>query len=634
MPRNRFNSKHANDHGFLQDLGVNIIDPNALEDIDYSQDEPDTSNAQPVKTYSIKPSDIVKRMRESKNPRIKYLRQNANNIMKIAAHYAYMDVATRNSKYKCPECNGQKNGGNKRMPVSRITEQKYCSTCGNTGHTLSKPEQTIFNLKKSAEEWNTNLNFHDTYCTAKACHNACQFKDEIDKNCRTGIDRHELKKKDTHLRPGTTNSWLLNNMRPKVVQDNYKGFAPFLRAVGGHEDDPLQEGDFCQFLHHDTVNPDTDLKKRDQGFHPFKESYDEMGKPTGACAVGGCGKGKSDINHIERQRPQHEEAVYEKGGRDKQMTAIIANVSDDGKCDAFIHYRPIDLVRRELENRERVGNKEERAIKMHSTLDAMHLRGDDDQGDRDLQHHLKNSNDEVLPMFGEKSPLTGVGRWKFERGLPIERFARVSPVTAPLLATSGVTTEIVPKSRIRGTYPGGSWLKRRKNKSDGTSSAPDESKTKVDISHRVALGSSTDEIRNIPLNTEDPDTIEEFRNFAKRWDDRLGIQPGHPLSISPTTQGTAVSEQHRKNRSIEEPESKSFNSGSFGELEVPSVQVPSGIKMTETPQGRKNILDVVSKHLDRELNPQEQKLAIEGVREENHINGALRKFNESTGEEE
>jgi len=657
MLRKKFNAKYANDMSFLNEMGMNIIDPDALSDIESGDEGTEDSRTRPVYVYSKDPNrvqrepnevimdqkssipklkELTNAIRNRKSPKLDYLHEHAKNIFNIGAHYAYMDMVARNSAYACPTCGGKKNGGRKKLPASRIKEQAsdVCPTCKNTGHTLTNPELNIFDIKQQAENYNTALSFHDTYCTSKRCHNRCQFKEDIDKHCRTGIPLHEIKKKDTHLRSGTTNEWLINNLRPKVVHDEYKGFSPFLRAVGGREDDPLQEGDFVHFINHDTINPGNTLKKKDEGFHRFKEEYDEQGKPTGSCAVKDCGKEKFNINHIERQKLPSDENIYVKGGRDKQSTGIIANINPDGTGDVFQYYRPIKFVQEEVNQRE--NGHPERAIKFHSAYDGMNLRGEDDKETRDLQHHLKNSYNEIMPLIGERSPLssTNYGRWRIQRNVPLSRAVRLSPITAPLAATSGVTTEVVPKSKIKGVYPGGSWLPKRKKNSDGVT--PPEPKTRVDIIHRQAMGCSTDELRNIPLKTNDPDTIEEFKRFSSRWDQRLGIKPGHPLSISSIEPGTAVSEQHRApTKSIEENTApKSFNSGSFSQLEIPTVEIPGALKMTHTPEQQNDMLNVIEGHIGRKLQPHERNQAIEGIRKDNHINGGLKAIGQKVDEDE
>ena len=679
----KFNAKYAENDDHYEGLsnfeGIQIIDPDEIFR-DLQEDESAKSKSGPINTYSPttikrppqkneilrKPSEWMSKARElisrpSRNKRTKgkqredYKTDNENNKIGMAANYAYIDRLVRESDaYKCPECRGAKHGG--RPSNSLNFGNSVCKGCGNTGSTLIAPEQSIFNITEHARKFNEAITYHENNCGTgtngePGCKPQCKFKDAIDRNVRRGAAGKKLKKQDTHRRSGSSD-FIEGLMRPQSTVDDYKGFAPVLQRVRGHEDEPLRMGDAVHVMNIDTINPDSNITKGDGIPHYFKETYetpeggvswgktwtDAEGKnrqntaePQGRCED--CGKGKFDVNHITVQRGVHDEGVYGEGGRDKQMSGIVHRVLPGGThADVFVYYRPIEGVRQERS--QRINGRPDKNISMidpsdideRSSMVGINRTEEPNPAKRAVTNDIEQAYTETLPMTGERSPLRSRGIWKLHRDVPLSSLGRLSPVTAPLLATSGVIKRTMPKKSLIGvanqalatpTHCDHCWNRKGATGCAGASpdisehcpnctdhssglgkhvsdKRPAESRTQTNTVHRIDLGLDTESIANMHENSPDLETKSEARILQKNLDTRAQLPEGHPSSVYRPIKGEEVAEQHRK---VQPADVKpiTFNSGLFDENDednllgkpvMPKPEVPDSLPIGD---GQKSI---------------------------------------------
>ena len=672
----KFNAKLAKPEGSFGGLsdfqGIQIVDPDEVFR-DLEEDDTAASKSGPIETYSPKtitrqpqkneilkkPSEWLTKAKElitrpSRNKKTKgkqredYQTENMNNKIGMGANYAYIDRLVRESDaYKCPNCGGAKHGGRPQNALNK--GGTACEGCGNTGSTLRNPEQSIFNITEHARNFNRAIAMHEKFCgtgTAgqRGCwsfqdprtgeHRQCIFKDAIDKNVRNNSGGRKLKLKETHLRSGSSD-FIKGLMRPMAVVDNYKGFAPVLQRLRGHEDEPLRMGDVVHAINNDTINPDSDIIEKDSGFHRYKETYEtpeggfeynnQIGQaiPQGRCET--CGKEKSNVNHITVQRGVHDESGYFGMGRDKQQAGIIHRVNEAGThADVFVYYRPIEGIRKERS--ERINGRPDKNISMadpsdideRSSMAGINRTSEPDPTKRAVNSDIEEAYKETLPMSGERSPLQGRGLWKLHPNVPIHLLQRLSPVTAPLHATAGVVKRTAPKSSIIGILPGSKakpthcdncYDKVGETRCPGASpdisdhcpSCPDNAssfgkhvsdkkaadpRVQTNTVYRNSLGISTEDIRNMHKNTPDLETQREARILQRNLDTAAGLPEGHQFSVSTPIRGAEVAEQHR---TVKPTEIKplQFNSGSFdkepneeetlGKATVPQPTVPDSL---------------------------------------------------------
>jgi hypothetical protein len=638
MLNKKFNSKTAErDWEFLGDMqGMNIEDEDPF---DYLNQE-DEANAKRSSEPVTKPmSDEQRRDMQAGPKGSGYLASQLRNIRNLFAHNAFVDRSVRKSVYACPNCKGEKDGGKKKKHISNIGDQDYCPTCRNHGHTLLKPEESLLNINEASRSYNEKLDFHNHNCTSKACHNKCPFKEAIDENCRKGTDRGDLRIGDTHYRSSSTNPWVLQNLKPKISNDGYKGYSPVFDLNNRHEDDPIEIGDAVQFVGWDTVQPDANLgTKGDRKLHKFKQTFskDEFDKngnaiPLDYCEQ--CGQGKADSNHTRAQKTvPTPEAMRGKGPGSKTTTGFITNVSNDGRsCDAYLYHTSERLEKLEYDDRMNgeptKGNTPKNLVKRtigylgkamrKDTMDGINYRADDSEGVRRLQTQITSSEDEVGHLRGTRSPVAK-GRWTKLENVPTAHFIRLSPLTAALTSHVGTHDEVVDSGRIQGAYP-------------GTKGWGIGKRFRAAITTRVPLGISTGELRDIKNNTNDPNVLNNVDADMDRMMHTLGIPRGHHLDIRPPAPG---------NRSIPKPTNEVPGGatkpeaaiGSFDRLQspnkaLPQVEVPGRIKVNHSQEHLDGVSDVIKQTAaaeGRTLTPEEHAKAIEGYKNEGHINGGLR----------
>jgi len=345
--------------------------------------------------------------------------------------------------------------------------------------------------------------------------------------------------------------------------------------------------------------------------------------PQGHCAV--CGKEKSNVNHITVQRGVHDESGYFGMGRDKQQAGIIHRVNEAGThADVFVYYRPIEGIRKERS--ERINGRPDKNISMsdpsdideRSSMAGINRTSEPDPAKRAVTSDIESAYTETLPMSGERSPLQGRGIWKLHRNVPIHLLQRLSPVTAPLLATSGVIKRTAPKSSIIGILPGSKAKPTHcdncsdrvgetrcpgasPDSSDHCPSCPDNASSfgkhvsdkkaadpriQTNTVYRNSLGIGTEDIRNMHKNTPDLETQKEARVLQKNLDTAAGLPEGHQFSVSTPIRGAEVAEQHRTIKPTD-VRPLQYNSGSFdkepneeetlGKATVPQPKVPDSL---------------------------------------------------------
>jgi hypothetical protein len=644
MFNKKFNSKTADrDFGFLGENGMNYEEEDPFSYLDDSED--DKSKSSEVVTKPM-PEEMKRSLEEWRGD--SYLAKQIRNIRNLFAHNSFIDRTLRKSSYACPECKGAKDGGKKKEHISNIENQKYCPTCRNNGHTLLRPEDSFLNIREKAKELNIARDFHNHNCTATACHPECSFKDDVDEHCRRGKDRSKLRMSDTHYNSNTTNPWVLNNLRPEITEDNYKGYSPFFDLNNRHEHDPIEIGDAVQFVGWDTVQPDAHLgTKGDRKLHKFEQTYskdefDKTGNPVELDYCAHCGQGRADSNHTRAQRPvQAPEALHGKGPRGKTVTGFVTNVSADGRtCDAYLYHTSKKLQDLEYDDRMNgeptKGSTPKNLLKRtisylgkamrKDTTDTINYKADDDQGTKKLQTQIVNSEDEVGHLRGERSPVDK-GRWTKLENAPTAQFLRLSPMTAALLSHVGTHDAVADSGRINGTYP-------------GTKGWGIGKRIRSTISTRVSLGLSSGEVRDIKNNTNDPNVLNNIDADMDQLCNTLGIPPGHHLDMRPAASGrrNVLKQTNEVPGGATTPE---MSSGSFDRLKsptkaLPEVEVPGKIKANYSQKHLDGVLDVIKNTAaasGRTLSPEEHTKAIEGYKNEGHINGGLRALGLPTGED-
>ena len=599
---------------------------------------------------TVDPQEYEKRKgaleeRAKKNPfaqaNLKRFKQNISDRFQIAGTYAYIDRTAREA-FPCPTCGGAKNGGNELMPPERKSEQKYCPGCANTGHTLFSPELDTHNIHDYAAKHNRVIQIHEDYCKPAACHPQCIANKPAAPGELGVIDQERMKakregrkltKEVTHNRSGS-NDIIKNHLMPMAVVDDYKAPAKSLHALGGREDQPIQKFDTVHFLNHDTSNPNSDITKDERqemfdAYHPSQwggpRRFD-LKQETKAQEVTDKDFGKIPI----LQHPMNDESASIKGPKDKQATGIIERVSKDGKyADVNVSYTPIEVQRKE--RYERTNGREDRNMIYDSaeSLNASTPRGmpnpdknpgiEQDNNDHiskvtAFKRHINNAWNTIRPMMGELSPVRGRTRTVL-KNVPISHVARISPVTAAMVATVGHANAVVKRSTINPDFKG-------------------QDSTRVNVVYRKGLGISEDEIKNDILTTPNNAARRSLKRIAKDADKLRGVKPGHPDALTPLVKGEQKSPEIKNQRNMPRGEQQKFNSGVFNfpeaDLKFPVAEVPGELD----DDWLKGLTKVAESHIGKKLTDEEKQTATEGFKETKNVNGGLKKLGYDTGEDD
>ena len=516
----------------------------------------------------------------------------------IQAKHAIMDEAARQT-HACPTCQGQ----TKIIIPGQEGNAKICSNCLNHGHTQLNPEKTLFNIRKVAKEYNTAIDFHDNHCATKACNKACAFKDDIDKLVRRpyyseagtlqGLTRHQ-----THARTGSDKNgekspeWLVEKMRRRGVNDKYQPLAEAYQTLGGRGSDPIKKFDLITPINHNLIDPDK-VRHYAEGYNPHElRDLFQAGifNPTG-------------------------------GGRDKQMFGVVRGEGQrEGTSNIIYTMRPTSAMK--SEEYERTIGRPDREIKSARSADAFDFSAMNEKDSR-LRKFLSESYDDILPMYGKRSPAGGLIH-RTLRDVPNDFLARVSPITAPLVATAGVVTKTVPLRNLEGFYP------YRKRPLTPTKM---NSMVKANIVNRVATGISTNELRRAYTDATDPLTREHIRSLAHDAHDILDLSRHHAWSLIPEQPGREDSYSPTKKLLLPTEPGGKFNSSALDfkpdDYEVPTGTVPDAIDMVSTSEGKKNILNQVAEAMGRDTSKghgftgQQADHILDSYKAAGHIRGGL-----------
>lgn len=556
----------------------------------------------------------------------------------MAARYATIDEGARNSIHACPECKGKKNGGHPMAVPDQEENQIICKECYNKGHVLENPELTLYNIRGSAKDFNTAIDFHGEHCWARACHKQCIFKDIIDKDVRIPYQKEHgtiygIQRNQTHSGSGS-NDDIKELLRPMVVSDKYKQPAKAWQILGGREGEPLKKFDHVHFINHNVVNPD--------GSSPMASMPDnEEDEDENTCPD--CGKAKftpnlliGDIREPTRHKiwdpkptrqkiwdptkqeffipeknpiikttdPRYEElskakftphqcpgkltaeekreftdrdsekwrshfdptenhdlwqaGVHNRGGRDKQMFAVITGMNKEGThADIIYYHRPKSIT--SAEKRERTTGRPDREVKFNSSADAFDIREHEEepdvaQGKKDFRNFVKESYNSLIPFSGKRSPAQG-GQWRYLRNVPIDHLARASALVSPLIATTGVVTQTTRRGDLEGWYP-----YRKRKLTPGSKNR----RVKANFVYRVATGTSEGEWQRGISECDDPLTREHMMRLANDAHAKLDIGPDHPWSLIPRQRGREEGTGETKPKGFK-PKKDKFNSSAFSE---------------------------------------------------------------------
>ena len=545
---------------------------------------------------------------ENARQRSEYAVQNVFNRRLMGATYAYVDQIARESEaYRCRQCDGAHNGGNEQMPSGREKEQKLCTGCFNTGHTLLEPHKSLTNLREGARKHNRFTGFHRKICAKARCHSQCLLQPLIDKNVRSRVmdPQNELKPDDVKGKP-SGDRWIDNLMRPQVVSDKYEAIAKGLQILGGHETDPLKKYDVCHFVGFDTENPDGNL--------------------------GG------EVN------PDHytdNEHVFNAGGgsRDKQAFAVIHSISEDGTAANVIYTaRPIDQIREEETTRTK-GRGGKRDVNFSSMSQAMNPTAIEDVNQRGVKYHIMNAMDKITSFLGKPSPLQTVNGhdaryMSYLPNVPLDYLHRVSDISASMITYQGTHRQTVNRGRIEGSYVPLTDEQKKKNAT-------------VDVINRGNTGFSVNELRNLAKTTGNSLVLDKLNELGKDHDsDLAAVLRGNGLpdnteeyswvtkrpgeEISATDQD--IGGPNWKN--FQRLPNSTYNSGGTvldsrrnnePDLELPSTPLAPKInEILSTPEGTEDMLRTIRETTGKhDFSAEEEHKAIEGVRRTNSIRGGF-----------
>ena len=271
--------------------------------------------------------------------------------------------------------------------------------------------------------------------------------------------------------------------------------------------------------------------------------------------------------------------VHNRGGRDKQMFAVIKEINKEGThADIIYYHRPKSIT--SAEKRERTTGRPDREVKFDSSADAFDIREHEEKpdiakGKKDFRNFVKESYNSLIPFSGKRSPAQG-GQWRSLRNVPIDHLARASALVSPLIATTGVVTQTTRRGDLEGWYP-----YRKRKLTPGSLNR----KVKANFVHRVATGTSEGEWQRGILECDDPLTREHMMQLAKDAHAKLDIGIDHPWSLTPRQRGREEGTGETKPKGFK-PKKDKFNSSAFSEptphFEVPVGAVPDAIDLVKS----------------------------------------------------
>jgi len=545
-------------------------------------------------------------------------------------------------------------------------------------------DTSVMDITGRARQINSAINFHDTWCSSKNCHVDCAFKPQIDQ-IRRRVGINNVKKKDTHNR-SKSSPFIQDLLRPIAVRDRYQEPAKALIMAAGHEDDPIRKHDMVHFLNWNTVDTDYSLDKPDEGFHQFVDTYTRKEfdhqtgetrevsdwatpdagpsslspgvKPTPSviaqdtCAK--CGMGKSNINHIAKQRmytkedrERIENMFQGRSTRDKAVAGIVLNAGEH-TADVAVYYRPMGAIRGERNGElgRKVQDRPDKQIQVEKTINGVPTidgfsNPDQDsrfntrpQAYKDVITHIKNAHKSISHLIGEKSPLNDVGYWQVHTSVPKTALARLSPANAPMVGYAGVVTSTLPANNITGSYPGGKKINPNK-------------KVKMDVVYRNGIGLSRDEIKK-SVQASDSPTRERMNQWSRELanDLQLGVKEtgtvdyNHKESLVVPIGGNESKPHGLEKRRKVTPGETNFNSSTPGLDDKPFDSIPYDITPDSekqlSPEHENSTMNVVKNTYKqvtgKDLFPEQYERAKKAIKENNNIDAGLEEL--GIGEEE
>jgi len=686
-PRETSSSEEAGGRPQFSQLRTVSREPLQRDPIINYRPDRNLSAEERVEVSRVDPEEFEAKKRkilENKNPesiaRTSRQRQNRSDMHLKRAVLSLIDRTAREA-YPCTDCNGAKNGGKPIVPTESDQTPEFCS-CGNTGTSLKNPLRDVFNLKKYAKNHNKAAAYHEKYCTERACGTRCvlnahplcghtdsqcnssckhyaepcgHIEENPEDNCKSCknrgmIDRfrarainsggeEKLDEKQTHSRPGS-NPDVASVTAPISVVDGFKPIATAWDMLGGREDSPIQKFTPITFTNHDTSNPDADTR---EGEHqPNFETY----YTSTADQYTGVPRTPKNEHGISRIMPSHntpenwfksifkqklirDDSSSVRGYKDKQMCGVVTHVNRRGtKCHILVRGNNQENIR--SERGTRTLGRPDRNIALDAG-EGINQSFDRDSSAEDnlkrskFQQHVSNLFDHLRPMHGELSP-EDRGNWIYLRNVPIDKVARISDVTAPLLATSGHVMQNIDKSKVIDGYKG-------------------SSKIKAKTIYRRSLGISAQEFREGAITTPSNYARKAMKYLGKdahKALDKLGIdiKPGHPEILLPDVLGADSIPSVKKPTDRElkpvEPSGKQFSQTELPKfkIDMPIPDMPDEVDSMSSEESQKDLHDTLRKHLRRNLSEKEMNTAIEGFTEQGGIRGALKNLGESSGVDE
>ena len=554
---------------------------------------------------------------ESRRQKTRYEQQNLQNRNAMSAAYRLIPEVLRQSP--ATQCTGCRGNG--------------CNKCLGWGYNLDAA-LSLVDLRQSAERSNEDNDFHARVCRGSECYAGCTRKGIVDQYIRIPHqEKSTVPIKTSQVKATNGNRFIDAALRMTAVDDAWDNTAPALLAMGTKRpDEPLRKGTVCHLMNWDLEQPDSEI-----GGKVNTELY-------------------PDNDH-----------VFMPGPKDKQIHALITSTNENGTHNILYYARPIDKIREEKKERER-GRFGSRTIRYPSAVDAVNTSLSGDSNFRRLTRHITSLCDEIHQFRGELSPLQGSnsgGFYGYMENVPAERLAPLDPIGSAIMSYSGMTTMTRKRKTIRG------WFKaKRGNGVRGDREfTPEQLERPITVNVKTRLKNpfsnkslreamytiKNEEVLNPLLRFRDDvrrefgidrknfRSDEEFENFSKQYDFGHGhISPGEAVTprindTSPNFISYMGDLPTAPPRPVDTPYS-TFNSASTptpsideegfdtSNIEIPMPEGPPRIeKVLGTPEGRKGLIDVIkSVHGEDAVKPENEKTAIEGIRESGTISGGMK----------
>jgi hypothetical protein len=603
--------------------------------------------------------------------RLKIVHDNAEGINEIKAHLIMVDRTARNTEaYKCPVCNGKKGGGTSLPEAGE--DREICPGCNNYGYIVENPHMHdfLYNIKNNALRINACIDFHNKVCTTNRCHSECMFKDQIDQIRYKSQNPKKLRKRDTHVRPGS-GDFIKQLLRPVVVKDEISEIAPQVLKAGNREDEPFVRGDMIHVINYDThpiargyspKNPfipdfaDVETKKpvEQSGYDPvsFNPSW-IPNAPYFDNQITGyvlrTNRKGTKAHVLVRVRPDSlisEDRKERKKGKDRSLQSLNYD-------DAIDHSLPKDESMAEQlksridtrqKNKGRSLTDEEKKNEKEDYFNEVNER-------QDFRDHVSNLMKRVQGRMGDRSPVSyQKSYWKVLKGVSTSQLARVSPMTLPFITQTGITIENVPETEIKGGYDYPLADKKKKVYrsrpplrnitigEDEPTSAPNVKKISAVVVHRGDHAFSRQAIMDSQSKTTSPTIRKQAKTLFQYINKINGIEDDHPDSLLYQPKGTITSIQSkpRKSRTKAVPDAAAFSLqqkiNNLEEDKQHEVETPPTIdSLLSSEGGYRELLDMIHENIRKTtgnsnftLSPEQTNNAVRHLKETGDVNQTIR----------